>query len=844
MVQETRRVNSPLLTIPLIILLALLFGVPHTYGAHRPKQLTEPDYTKGEKLEGRLNHWSLGPMGAIGNIWANSVGDGTRKTRMIQIAEVMKGTPADGVLQVNDVILGVDGKKFDSDPRRVLATAVTSAEKKENGGKLELLIWRKGKEQAAKLQLKVMGTFSETSPWECEKSKAIIDAACAAIVKRGLFSVGRDKKRRPNGGIPNLLSALGLLATGEDQYLPLVREYARAIGKPDVKLDLEPGMKSWPWAYTNLFLTEYFLATGDEYVLPAITEYSTKIAMGSSGVGTWGHGLACPSLNGGKLHGPTGGYGAMNQVSLTLTMSLVLAQKCGIKNDEVDQAVNKSASFFRWFLDKGAIPYGDHKPWIRTHDNNGVCSQAAVLFDLLGDKTTTEYYTRMAGASYDEREPGHTGHFLAWQWGALGAARGGVAAARSFVKRTQWFTELERRYDGQFIYQAQLDNADHGKYTNWATTGSRLMQFCLPRKKLFVTGKGGACIAPIEGQELQEVVAAGAFHPDANVPTSQLLESLGSWSPCVRNRAAMALGKREENVVDALIAMLDSPNRYARYGACEALNYAGRGSAKAVDLLIAKIQDSDDMTLRYYAVNALRLVSPRKYPNTLGEVARKSIPALLKLAATDDPEQDPQRKLHNEIAGLLFYSGNVQGFSGFFKKGNGLSDVDRKLLIPAIKSILTNPNGGARSLASGIYPYLTAQDLEQLWGDVYYATKNRAPSGVMFAGGVRTNGLKLMAKHGVKEGMEVGVDIVARQKGWGDFGRKCGGFPALKSYGPALEPYFPEFEKAIESWAKMKNEDRQKKARQFTKLLEEMKQMPTPKLISIKAYLKNTPKDK
>ena len=31
-----------------------------------------------------------------------------------------------------------------------------------------------------------------------------------------------------------------------------------------------------------------------------------------------------------------------------------------------------------------AIPYGDHHPWIETHEDNGKCGMTAVLFNLLG----------------------------------------------------------------------------------------------------------------------------------------------------------------------------------------------------------------------------------------------------------------------------------------------------------------------------------------------------------------------------------------------------------------------------------------------------------------------------
>jgi len=133
----------------------------------------------------------------------------------------------------------------------------------------------------------------------------------------------------------------------------------------------------------------------------------------------------------------------------------------------------------------------------------------------------------MTLASYNEREWGHTGHFFSWHWGALGAARGGDAASQSFIGNTRWFVELERRYDGGFVHQFQLNNMDLGSFTNWRTTGSRLLQFCLPRKKLYITGKEGFSMAAITAVDLQEIVAAGRFDPDQRNTAGDLLEARG-----------------------------------------------------------------------------------------------------------------------------------------------------------------------------------------------------------------------------------------------------------------------------------------------------------------------------
>ncbi len=791
----------------------LLFAGTQVFAQKTKTVEPEPDYTKGAKAQSPP--WALGSTGAFGYIWHTN-------SRMIQIASVSGGSPADGKLKELDVILGIsspqvkpgsgisvdatgkggEGGRFTWESRKALSAAITEAEK--SGGKLVLNIWRpvtktviipkKGKQpESSKLELvepvsgenmqvtielPVKGAFSATSPWECEKTKVLIDDAAQSIVKSEL-----------KANIPGYLDALGLLATGEEKYLPIVAKLARDEAKKCEALDImgEKGMGTWVAGYLNLFLAEYYLLTKDEQVMPGLKSLPTYLSYGQDGVGTWSHGMAYVKVNG--LYGPSMAYGAMNQISTVCAMSLVLAQKCGITTKPVNDAVNRSKQFFRYFVDKGTVPYGDHDPAIN-HDNNGRNSSSAVLFDLLGDKDATQYFSRMSLASHNIREVGHTGHFFAWQWGALSASRGGPAAAQAFVEKTRWFTEMERRADGSSVYQYQLKKDPH-KYRGWSTTGQRLMQHCLPRKVLYITGKNASSMTPLTSEEIKATLDAATFNP-TGLPTKELLNQLGSWSLVVRRQAAVELGKREDNVVEDLIAMLDSPNRYARYGAATALRYCGRQSEKAVDKLIDKVENDKDMTMRYYAVHALALPNSTSInPNMLGKASMKATPALLKLAAVHDEEQDPMHKLSAQIASVILQAGQVSDVRGFYPGGKGTDKLDRALLIPALKAWLLNTNGGARTVASSIYPYLSEKDLEQLWPVIYVTSKVPAPSNVMFSGGVMANGNILLAKHGFKEGLTTSLDYLYKE-GWGKFGRVPPALEALSYYGSAVKPHLED----------------------------------------------------
>mgnify|MGYP000588534582 CR=1 FL=1 len=55
------------------------------------------------------------------------------------------GRLVDGVLEINDVILGVGGGPFDADARKSFARAIQQAETKAAGGVMRMTVWRAGK---------------------------------------------------------------------------------------------------------------------------------------------------------------------------------------------------------------------------------------------------------------------------------------------------------------------------------------------------------------------------------------------------------------------------------------------------------------------------------------------------------------------------------------------------------------------------------------------------------------------------------------------------------------------------------------------------------------------------
>ena len=323
-----------------------------------------PDLTKGETNGvDRSGTYNLGATGLRGWICLKPAthfdglqGRTTAVSRQILVTHVGAKSPADGVMQVDDVILGVGGKLFTDDARRSIAVAIQEAEKEANQGILKLTRWRAGKTEDVQLKLRVMGTYSATAPYDCPKSKRIFEDACKVLEKEPL-------EENWCGAI----NGLALLATGNPDYLPRLQAFARKLGPPTMKLD-DQGLGAWESGYRNLFLCEYYLRTGDKEVMPAIREITISTARGQGMYGTFGHGFADLTPDG-KLHGSIPPYGPVNQAGLGANLAIIMGKKCGVADPEIDPAIERASKFFGYFVDKGAIPYGEHMPWAN-HDNN------------------------------------------------------------------------------------------------------------------------------------------------------------------------------------------------------------------------------------------------------------------------------------------------------------------------------------------------------------------------------------------------------------------------------------------------------------------------------------------
>jgi hypothetical protein len=457
----------------------------------------------------------------------------------------------------------------------------------------------------------------------------------------------------------------------------------------------------------------------------------------------------------------------------------------------VDVAVDRSRAFFGFYIGKGSIPYGDHPPYWDLHDNNGKNSMAVVAFDLLGDREGTRFFSRMATASYDEREYGHTGNYFNYLWGPLGVARAGPEAVAAHLKEQRWYYDLARRWDGGFVYQGGAGEGD--SYHNWDMTGAFLLACALPLEKLYITGKGTSKANRLAGKQLQGVIDDGRgftyrHQKDCYDSKSEdeLLRCLESWSPAVRFRAARSLARKKGDFVPQLTRLLASDNLNARQGACEALEYLKDKAAPATDELVKQLSHRDEW-LSIRAAYALA---------GIGAPARKAVPELLKLVLADD-KGDPRAMKRRYLGFALFMSGYADNAPRRGLLADSLEGVDRQMLFPAIKRMLVIDDGLARAQMAALYGKLSNEELDLLWPDILRAVERPAPSGEMFADGIREAGVQLLAKHHIREGMRVCIEYAKNQNPWASESRMGRILAALKPYGAHAKELLPDLRELV-----------------------------------------------
>jgi hypothetical protein len=212
---------------------------------------------------------------------------------------------------------------------------------------------------------------------------------------------------------------------------------------------------------------------------------------------------------------------------------------------------------------------------METHEDNGKCGMAAVLFNLMDESNGAEFFARMSLCSHGpERDCGHTGNYFNILWAMPGVALSGPHATGAWMKEFgAWYYDLARQWDGGFAHQGPPEPGNDS-YEGWDSTGAILLAYAMPLKSLWLTGKRPGKVPQLAAAAAEQCIRTGRGWNNKDrysfydkLSDDELLADLGSWSPIVRERAGIALGRRKEVPLPRVLALLDSPSLDARLGA-------------------------------------------------------------------------------------------------------------------------------------------------------------------------------------------------------------------------------------------------------------------------------------
>jgi HEAT repeat protein len=779
------------------------------------------DYTKGEPLPtddpeeiDKLGLFSLnwGPTGIVGRR------NGRFDADQIEVLAVLPGSPAHGKVLPGDVILGVAGKKFALGGHIGVefGNAIIKAEEKANKGVLQLSIWRDknwpkrneadraagidleelfaelaadgglydwktedektqavhqqgfdkfpidAEELDVTLLLTTMGTYSDTSPYDCEVAGKIRENAWKVIEKR-FEPQGKGRGRVQ----ANTLDVVALLASGKPEHRELTRTWVRSehakVWRPEGRMTVgrvqsPRGKTSWAMGFYGLECAIYYDTTGDDYVLPALREFAVATAKGQNGGGTWGHGFALPKFNGGEFNRNNPGYGAVNNPGTRCFFLLALAHKNGVKDQEIVDALVRSERFYDTYVEKGTIPYGFHPSW-GGDDSNGKNFGAAYALKLLGNKRGARYYAQLATHAAFSRRGGHGSPNL-WHYTPMCNHMAGPEGTIAAMRNMRWFYTLARRHDGAFVVQGEQVGIG-GKPVRSATA-TYALHYSAPLKQTIITGKYADESLWHTDKDMKQLLVSAipqitdphllekAGKPMVERSTDQLFELTDHFFPVFRRKVGAELGKRygagEKNIVARAIGLLTAKSPRSRESGIGIIAASGQDAVLQNLSKITPLLDDPEEIVRIAAVKTIGWAS------NLDD--KKRYEALLTAAAAEYDtmtlDQTNVRAVVKEplLGGKLFPGQGAKKAATAMATAPFEQGLDPKLVRDGLTRIITMDPGGHVSKT------WTRDTAVRLAGGLVFVGDEMQINDSMF-GFARTGAAReLLKKHGYREAVE------------------------------------------------------------------------------------------
>jgi hypothetical protein len=357
---------------------------------------------------------------------------------VITVEGTQPGSPADGKFSKGDVIIGVNGVPLKGrNPYVVLGTALLRAEETDGRLVFDVKPAVEGKPGKVSLDIPVLGKHNSSFPLNCPKSERIIKQAAEFY----------SAKKLGGHGIYNAVTCLFLLSTGDDKYIPRVKEYFHQFLAGDGRVK-GLGQMTWDNGYNGIACGEYYLRTGDRAVLPILQHYCDDARdrqYWGKGWTHWGHGIN-PAYE--------GAGGLMNAAGNQILTTLLLGRMCGVDVDE--KTLLGALKYWYSFAGHGTLPVSDTRPFfiLRSAGRDGSTTASMQIASYAqGDVSIYNQARDYLAMSTVTSWPSMNYEFEAI-WHGIGSAHSlgkNPELFHSVNRRLGWWYALSRQPSGGFV---------------------------------------------------------------------------------------------------------------------------------------------------------------------------------------------------------------------------------------------------------------------------------------------------------------------------------------------------------------------------------------------------------
>jgi len=199
--------------------------------------------------------------------------------KYLTVKYVFKESPAAGLLAIDDVIVGANGKKMNVEhkfgrrgdkgwdgPMVEMSKLIEDSQGAE--GKLELIVWPGGDKSAEKtvtVQIEPIGRFSPTWPYDCQRSDRMLTELCDFLVDE--YDRAGKFEKMPH---THASCVLALMAANDSKYDSLVKKIMRGYDSKRYDPNGSAGFPVWGQVHDGIVMGEYYLLTQDRSLKKAM----------------------------------------------------------------------------------------------------------------------------------------------------------------------------------------------------------------------------------------------------------------------------------------------------------------------------------------------------------------------------------------------------------------------------------------------------------------------------------------------------------------------------------------------------------------------------------------------